>query len=154
MRLAILIVGEQNSGKTSTIKHLINTYGFKTLSVMRAGWNQIFLNSVFKSLRLHFYCIPASPTETGIDLSERFSSWHNLPEVLVVAEQLHGSKLSSTLSFLAANGYHVERFDINNVKGVSNWERYDLTTEKMKLDNRANDIIQQIKSFIISRRII
>lgn len=154
MRLAILIVGEQNSGKTSTIKHLINTYGFKNLSVMRAGWNQIFLNNVFKSLRLHFYCVPASPTETGIDLSVRFGLWGNLPEVLVVAEQLHGSKLSTTLSFLAANGYHVERFDINNVTGVSNWERYDLTTEKVKLDNRAIDIIQQIKTFITSRRII
>jgi GTPase SAR1 family protein len=41
MRLAILIIGPQNSGKTSTIKHLIKLYNGKTLTIMKAGWNEI-----------------------------------------------------------------------------------------------------------------
>ena len=88
MKLAILILGVQNSGKTSTIKHLINTHSTKTLSIMRAGWNIIYFNSSFMSLRLNFFCVPASPTETNKKLSFRFTT--PLPTVLIVAEQSGG----------------------------------------------------------------
>lgn len=87
MKLAILIVGKQNSGKTSTIKHLINKHCDRSLSVMRAGWQYPFLNSTFKSLRINVFCIPASPTETGIELKDRFKDWDYIPQVVIVAEQ-------------------------------------------------------------------
>src|SRR5262245_17929263 len=141
MKLAVLIVGEQNSGKTSTIKYLINTYDHKSLSIMKAGWQSIFLNSIFKSLKLNFFCVPASPTETGIDLSERFKDWGWIPEVIIVAEQLNGSKYSNTIDFLKVNNYHVIRFDIDNKGGVQDWQRFDKTNEVLKLKNRANQII-------------
>ncbi|MGV3459065.1 MAG: hypothetical protein ACO1N9_01295 [Flavobacterium sp.] len=104
MRLAILIVGDQNSGKTSTIKHIVELFNGRILKIARAGWKSIFLNSLLGSLKLIFYCIPASPTETKIKLSARFATWTSLPEVLVIAEQTSGTNYTDTINFLAING--------------------------------------------------
>lgn len=154
MRLAILIVGDQNSGKTSTVKHLIAQYNGKILKIARASWKSIFLNSILGSLKLIFYCIPASPTETKIKLSTRFSTWTSLPEVLVIAEQTSGTNYPDTISYLAANGYHVLRYDLLNTNGSANWERFNMSNMNTKLDNRANEIVSDIKSFIRSNGII
>lgn len=152
MRLAVLIIGSQNSGKTSTIKFLINTYASKSLKVMRAGWKSIFLSKILKALRINFYCVPASPTETKIKLSVRFLTM--IPEFLIVAEQVGGNNYSDTMSFLNSNGYTVLRYDISNADGASDWERYDKNSEELKLQNRANQIISDIKNFIKANGII
>jgi hypothetical protein len=154
MRLAILIVGEQNSGKTSTIKHLIELYNGRILKNARASWKSIFLNSLLGSLKLIFYCIPASPTETKIKLSARFATWTFLPEVLVIAEQSGGTNYPDTINFLALNGYNVLRYDILKTSGPADWERFNSGNVKTKLDNRANEIVDDIKNFIKSNGII
>lgn len=154
MKLAIIIVGVQNSGKTSTIRHLINKYCDKSLSVMRAGWQYPFLNSSFKSLRLNVYCIPASPTETNIELKDRFKDWDYIPQVLIVAEQSVPSKYPSTISYLTGNGYTIMQYDILNSIGTMDWERFNSKDEIIKLDNRANQIINDIKTFIKTNGII
>lgn len=148
MRLAILIVGLQNSGKTSTIRHLISLYNGRSLKIMKAGWKDIFLNSIFKSLRLDFYCIPASPSETKVELSTRFAKWAWLPETLIVAEQAGGIHYASTINFLNSNGYHILRYDILNSNGPADWERFNKGNMAGKLDNRANQIVSDIKQFL------
>lgn len=152
MKLAILIIGEQNSGKTSTIKHLVNTWGDKSLIVMKAGWQSVFLNSTFKYLKLIFFCVPASPTETNKPLSIRFSEF--IPEVLIVAEQLNGSNYQNTNSFLISNNYTVLRYDIDNIIGTLDWQRFDRSNELLKLNNRTNEIINDIKKFITTNQIV
>ncbi|KRB56936.1 MULTISPECIES: hypothetical protein [Flavobacterium] len=154
MRLAIIIEGTQNSGKTSTIKELIKLFGFKNLKQMKAGWQQIFLNPIFKSLRIVFYCIPASPSETDIPLSKRFEEWQHLPEMLILAEQVGGQHHGSTMAFLNANHYHIKVFSINNSNGVNHWERFDNLTKNVKLSKRAYDITDFIKSFLKTNSIV
>lgn len=152
MRLAILIIGQQDSGKTTTIKHLVNSYSDKSLKVMRAGWQYIFLNSIFKYLQLNFFCVPASPTETKIKLSDRFSE--SIPEVLIVAEQLNGFNYQNTINFLNANRYNIITYNLSNVNGTSDWDRFDAKNKTIKLDNRVNQIISDIKLFIRANGII
>ncbi|MDN3674107.1 hypothetical protein QWY99_13680 [Flavobacterium branchiarum] len=154
MRLAIIIEGTQNSGKTSTIKELIKLFGFKNLKQMKAGWQQIFLNPIFKSLRISFYCIPASPTETDIPLSKRFEEWEYLPEMIILAEQTSGRHHASTIAFLTANHYNIKVFPINNSIGVNHWERFDNSTKNSKLSKRVDDITDFIKSFIKTNSIV
>ncbi|HEX8561861.1 MAG TPA: hypothetical protein VF676_02670 [Flavobacterium sp.] len=152
MRLAILIIGAQNSGKTSTIKHLISVYNGRKLKVMKAGWKDIFLNPVLKSMRLNFFCVPASPTETGIKLSTRFLTM--LPEVLVVAEQDGGANYPDTMSFLATSSYSILRYDIQKTNGSLDWERFDTKTMTSKLDNRTDEIVTDIKTFLKTNGIV
>lgn len=154
MRLAIIIEGTQNSGKTSTIKELIKLFGFKNLKQMKAGWQQIFLSSIFKSLRIFFYCIPASPSETDIPLSERFEEWQHLPEMLILAEQTGGQHHVSTMAFLTANHYNIKIFPISNSNGINHWERFDNSTKNSKLSGRADDITSFINSFIKTNSIV
>ena len=152
MRLAILIIGVQNSGKTTTIKHLVNSHSDKSLSVMRAGWQSIFLNSTFKYLKLNFFCVPASPTETKTKLSKRFPNF--LPEVLIVAEQLNGANYSSTLNFLNTNNFTVIAYNLSNTIGKSDWDKFDNTSKSIKLINRTNQIISDIKQFLRINNIV
>lgn len=154
MRLAILIVGLQNSGKTSTIRHLVNTYCDKHLIVMRAGWQYLFLNPLFKALILNAYCVPASPTETGIDLSDRFKDWDIIPQVLIVAEQPGTGKYLNTIAYLNANGYTILQYDILDTHGSLDWERFNASNEILKLDNRANQIVGDIKNFLRTNGIV
>ncbi|MGH2664832.1 hypothetical protein [Flavobacterium sp.] len=152
MRLAILIIGVQNSGKTSTIKHLVNTHSDKSLNVMRAGWQSIFLDSSFKYLKLNFFCVPASPTETKKMLSIRFPSF--IPEVLIIAEQLGGANYPDTISFLNRNNFAVATYNLSNSIGTSDWDKFDNTNKSVKLNNRTNQIINDIKLFIKTNNII
>lgn len=152
MKLAIVIEGVPNSGKTSTIKTLINSYGNKTLSRMKRGWNRIFLNRNFEYLKLDFYCVPASPSETNIKLSQRFPNWQ--PEVLIVALQVNGQHYSSSQAFLNNHNYNVLRYSMINQSGSQIWERFNQTNRIQKLDNRVDEIVKDIRQFITSNQII
>jgi hypothetical protein len=154
MRLAIVIEGNQGSGKTSTIKELIKLFGFKNLKQMKAGWQQIFLNRIFKSLRIIFYCIPASPSETDLPLSKRFENWENLPEMIILAEQTGGKHSANTMTFLTANHYQIKIFTILNSSGTNHWEKFNNSTKDVKLSKRSDDIIEFIKNFIKTNSII
>lgn len=152
MKLAIVIEGNQNSGKTSTIKELVNIYGNKSVSQMKRGWQRLFLNKIFEYLKLDVYCVPASPSETGIELKKRFPNW--MPEVLIVAVQPNGQYYSSSYNFLNTNSYHILSYKISNVKGTKDWDRFDNITKSTKLGNRANEIIMDIRKFINTNGLI
>lgn len=152
MKLAILIQGEQNSGKTSTIRELINLQSDKSVSNMRRGWQRIFLNKQFKYLKLDVYCVPASPSETNIKLGDRFPKW--MPEVLIVAEQPSGKHYSDTINFLNNNNYNVLNFAISNTNGNSDWERFTNSDRTIKLGNRTNHIVSEIRQFIAINNLI
>lgn len=153
MKLAIVIEGDQNSGKTSTIKHLINTYGNKSISQLKRGWQQVYLNSSFQYLKLDFYCVPASPSETGFELHKRFNNnW--IPEIIVVALQPSGKHYSNSNNFLSSNNYSILTYRINNSEGNSDWDRFDENSMNNKLTNRSNQIVKDIRQFINSNSLI
>ncbi|RDI13207.1 hypothetical protein [Flavobacterium sp. AG291] len=154
MRLAILIIGVQNSGKTSTIKKLINQYGDGVGKIMRSSWRNIYMDLRFKSLRLTAYCIPASPTEKNLDLVDRFIDWDNLPQTIILAEQLNGNKYANTISFLTSNGYHIISYNLSNSIGTGIWDRFDSVSERIKLNGRADEILDDIKKYINSNGVI
>ncbi len=152
MKLAIVIEGHQNSGKTSTIRELINTYGNKSISQMKRGWQRLFLNQTFEYLKLDIYCVPASPSETGIELIKRFPKWK--PEVLIVAVQPNGQHYSSSNTFLNNNNYTVLRYSLTNNSGNLDWDRFNQTNKSIKLRNRADEIILDIRNFIKTNNLI
>ena len=154
MKLAIIIEGVQNSGKTSTILHFVNQYQIRTLTVMRAGWQNLYLNHLFQTLKVNPYIISSSPSESNNPLPTRFSGWTTLPDLLIMAEQAGGRHQSSTITFLTTNGYSIVTFPISNVTGSLDWERFDSSNQVTKLTNRANEIMNSIKSFIKTHSII
>lgn len=154
MKLAIIIEGVQNAGKTSTILHFVNQYQHRKLSIIRSGWQSIFVNSIFPNLKVNPYIISSSPSESDKPLPQRFTKWTVLPELIILAEQTGGRHYASTSSFLVSNGYTIVTFRINNITGSLNWERFDSSTKSIKLTNRANEIMNSIKNFIITNSII
>jgi len=152
MKLAIIIEGSNNSGKTSTIKHLVNNYSNRSLNRIKAGWQRIFLNPNFPNLKIDVYCIPSSPSESDNPLSNRFSQW--LPDVILVAEQPNGKHYNSTYTFLQSNGFQIITRSINNIDGSGDWERFDVNSSKLKLDNRAEDIINDTIQLLKTNKII
>lgn len=155
MKLAIIIEGGQNSGKTSTIKYFVNQYQNRQLKQLRSGWQNLFINpSLFSTLRINPYIIPSSPSESNKLLSQRFLNWKGLPDIVILAEQQNGRHQVNTESFLRSNGYHIIKHLINNVSGNSDWERFDKSNEKIKLTNRSNQIMFDITNFIKTNNII
>ncbi len=154
MRLAILIFGVQNSGKTSTFKKIVHNYNGKQISQMRMGWQRIFLTPSFKYLKLDAYFLPSSPTEKRTLIKELLPSQNWIPNVLFIAEQLNGSNLQNTLNFLNKNNFNILQYTLSNQVEQGAWDRYDSSTENTKLSARADEIIMDIKSFISSNGII
>ncbi|WP_029298729.1 hypothetical protein [Chryseobacterium hispalense] len=155
MKLAIIIEGVQNSGKTSTILHFVNQYQNRTLKQLRAGWQNLFINaSVFSTLRIIPYIISSSPSESGVELGQRFQNYKGLPDILILAEQLNGKHQLDTEAFLINNGYNIIKHQINNINGSSDWERFDKSNKLVKLTNRSNEIMLDITSFIKNNNII
>jgi AAA+ ATPase superfamily predicted ATPase len=146
MRLAVIILGEPNSGKTSTLKHFINKHSQNNLSVLRRGRQQIQLNSqYFSYLKLHAYFLSASPSERNEPLKSILKG--RIPEILFLPEQLSDSQFNNSISFLNQNQFTVLTFQINNQVGPSDWEKFNATTEKQKLDSRAYEILAEIRKF-------
>jgi hypothetical protein len=155
MKLAIIIEGVQNSGKTSTILHFVNQYQNRTLKQLRAGWQNLFINaSIFSTLRIIPYIISSSPSESGVKLGQRFQNWKGLPDILILAEQSNGKYKLDTETFLRNNGYSIIKHQINNIIGNSDWERFDKSNKALKLTNRSNEIMFDVTSFIKSNNII
>lgn len=154
MKLAIIIEGVQNSGKTSTILHFVNQHQSRTLTVMRSGLKSLYLNPSFQALRVEPYIISSSPSESDTPLSKRFSGLAVLPELIIIAEQTGGRHQANTITFLTTNGYSIVTFPITNVIGSLDWQRFDTSNKAIKLTNRANEIMDSIKSFIKINSII
>ena len=155
MKLAIIIEGYQNSGKTSTIKHFVNQYQNRQLKQLRSGWQNLYINpTFFSTLRINPYIIPSSPSESNKLLSQRFLNWNGLPDIIILAEQHNGKHQLNTENYLNSNGYHIIKHLINNVSGNSDWERFDNSNKIVKLTNRSNQIMLDITNFIKANNII
>jgi hypothetical protein len=147
MRIAVVIVGQQNSGKTATLKEIGRKHANKNPQRTMAGWRilSLFPDS-FHALALHAYFVPASPTETNFKLEDRFKDWK--PEVLFVAEQINGENFISTFDFLKKEDYKILRFDLTNQIGFGIWDRFDHDSAKSKLDARVDLIMNDVKNQI------
>lgn len=154
MKLAIIIEGVQNSGKTSTILHFVNQFQLRTLTVMRSGWQTLFVNTLFQTLKINPYIISSSPSESNNPLTSRFATCSDLPDIIIMAEQTGGRHHSNTTTFLTTNGYIIINYPISNVLGSLDWERFDSSTKSAKLTKRADDIMDSIKLFIKTHSII
>lgn len=147
MKIAVIIVGHQNSGKTATLKEIGRKHANKNPQRTMAGWRILSLYpDSFHALALHAYFVPASPSEANKRLYTRFENW--APEVLFLAEQINGQHYLDTFNFLKEKGYLVLRYDIVNQSGDDIWERFDLKNEKLKLDARVDLIMNDVKNQI------
>jgi hypothetical protein len=150
-RKAVVILGVQNSGKTTTIKRFDNNY-HKPKSNCKKGWRlyeRLFL-PVLEHLCLHLYIVPYSPTERGQSLKDLLEG--NLPEFLLIAEQHLGSRYGETIDFLTLNDYDVSEFLIQRtIKNSDNWTAWDKSSKDLKLNNRAIEIKNAFLNFIRRR---
>jgi hypothetical protein len=154
MKIAIIIWGVQNSGKTASFRGIVHNYSEKRIQQMRRGWQRLFLNSNFRYLNLDSYFFPASPTETRLNLVDHFSSWNHNPDVLFIAEQINGQSAINTTTFLNNNSYQILNYTLSNITGSGTWDRFDNTTEQIKLKSRADEIIDDIRAFIRTNQIV
>ena len=146
MKLAIVIKGEQNSGKTTTIRELIRLRGGKNISRIKRGFQRLILDKKLICLKLDVFCIPSSPSEQNNPLSNQFPNWK--PDVLLVAEQPNGRHFKNTYDFLKENHYEILKFTIHNQAGDSIWERFNNDSKDVKLRDRVTDIIYSINDFV------
>lgn len=154
MKLAIVIKGSQNSGKTSTIKHFIGKQTGRKLRFMKKGWQRIFLNESFKCLRLTIYCLPASPSESNPNktISELLKG--KTPSAIIVAEQRGGKNYDNTIEFLKEHGYTLKCYRITDTTDRTPWTKFDNTNKNEKLDQRTEQIVRDIKDFIRMHSIV
>lgn len=113
-KLAVIIVGTQNSGKTTTIKYFDHEYDeYKRLKKQcRAGGRLLVLHkNSLRALFSYIYFVPASPTETKKSLKGRLKKWR--PEMILIAEQIDKgeswNRYSETKNFLESEGYWKKR---------------------------------------------
>src|SRR6185503_9920248 len=95
-RLAVIIVGVQNSGKTTTLKNFCNTYHHKQVTTFKIGWRyglSIFIKRYW-GVKIDAYFIPASRTEKKGYLKEIYDEIGWDPDFIFLAEQLGGSQYS------------------------------------------------------------
>jgi len=145
-KLAVVILGEQNSGKTETLREIVKMYTGTPQKQMRAGWRYLSIYPSVRDLRLQCFFVPASPSETDIQLKDRFPDWQ--PDVLFLAEQINGKHLENSMKFLEQKEYEVFKYTLSNKDGIDLWDRYNSKTEKEKLKNRARFILNEVRNKI------
>lgn len=147
-RLAILIKGYRNVGKTSTIRHydMIHHKSGKTNCKRGIRYIRPFEN--FKNIIIQLYILPASPTESNCPLKKYIEDLDESPDFILMAEQLNGKEYQNTTDFLRENNYEIKEFDINK-NGGSVWGKWEADKpDEKKLDERVNQINNYITDFI------
>lgn len=152
-KLAVVLVGKQDSGKTTTIKHFDEKFDeFKRKKrYCRAGKRYLQLHKL-KALYSYIYFVPASPTETNYSLEKRLNNidvkLKPRPEMILMAEQLDGKAYITTIKFLKSEGYHVEEIIIGQGGSTIPWKSWDASNKNTLLKNRANEIADIFRAFI------
>lgn len=150
-KLAVVLVGSQNSGKTTTIKAFDEQYGeVKGKTYCKAGRRYLQLHKL-KALYTYIFFVPASPTETNYSLEKRLNKINPVkprPEMILMAEQLKGHAYDSTIKFLKSEGYHIEEIIIGHGGSTIPWKRWDASNKNLLLKNRANEIADIFREFI------
>ncbi len=136
-RRAVVILGRKNSGRTTTVKHFVKSSDF-------------VCNSIFKTTNLNgedikVFIVGKSPSERGETLQEIIRNYNegNLPENIIVAEQINGDYMNKTVDFLITNDYKITFFVIHEPTKF-NRTHWDCVSGGLPstsdLDKRAQDI--------------
>jgi len=150
-KLAVIIIGKQNSGKTTTIKYFDKIFdeNEKLKKYYRVGWRRLTMfKGKLDALFLLIYFVPASPTETQKPLRDRLKNFK--PELLLIAEQLNGYEYQNTIHFLEKNNYEIVEFVLKNQSNQT-WNNWNKQNMNEILNKRAIDIGDKFKDFIRER---
>lgn len=152
-KIAVLLVGAQNSGKTSTINHFDTYYDEwdRTKKVCKVGWRHLQLHyKSLGSLISWIYFIPSSPTESRKSIKNRLGKLR--PEMLLIAEQIDKgekwNKYNETIEFLTQEGYEIKEFIIGDDTQHDTWRKWTQSSRANSLDNRAVIIGDVFREFI------
>lgn len=156
-RFALILLGAQNSGKTSTILQFDSMFDIHGRKKKRGviGWRQLLLHSL-KALVTWIYFIPSSPTETKKSLKkklkEAFNNDKDWPELLLIAEQINRgeswNKHQETLDFLIQNGFDVMEITIGDEADDPIWQKWNNTNKDAILKARALQIRKIFRDYI------
>lgn len=151
--LAIIIVGHQNSGKTTTLKHFHNTYNHREVDTFKQGWRYGIspFSPVYWGVKIVGYFLPSSRTERHLSLASIYDTLDWYPDFLFMAEQLDGAEYQNTINFLRANDYHIKEFVLSNENSDSTWHYYDKKDEDVILKHRTEQIADYVREFMRQR---
>lgn len=152
-RLAILLVGNQNSGKTTTLKHFCNSYRFHQADVFRQGWRYDLtpFADKYSGVKIVAYFLPSSRTEKSTPLEQTFESLEWWPDFLFMAEQLDGAEYQNTIQTLRKKDYHIKEFILSNNNSDTIWHYYNSVDEETFLKYRTEAIAEYVRQFILAR---
>ncbi len=139
-RKAVIIWGTDNSGKTSTIKHLVGCP--KRLN------NRIFKISNIKKKEVEVFVLGQSPSEKRQTLEELIKKNYKkeaLPDKIIVAEQINGKNAGNTINFLIKNKYKITFFVINNPEKY-NRTHWDYNTDSIPSETVFLKRVEDIKA--------
>jgi len=154
-KLAIIIVGKPNAGKTTTLKHFHDSYYYKKPKYLRQVLRRDFspFNYTFIGLKIIAFFLPSSRTETEKSLKETFVKinlgWY--PDFIFMAEQLDGDEYDNTIKYLRQKEYHIKEFVITDTNPDSTWRFYDKIDCKNIQLHRTEQIADYVRNFIKSR---
>jgi len=153
-KLAILLVGAQNTGKTSTLREYCEYYENIPLgSRFRKGWRWRIapFRPKYEAVKIVTYFVQSSPTESNKPLSESIDPLEWFPDLLFVSEQLGGLQYENTITYLRANDYHIHEFVLSNADGIGVWDRWTTVADRdTKLLYRREEIADYVRGFILS----
>jgi len=151
--LAIIIVGKQNSGKTTTLLDFCNTYDYKSVSIFRQGWRYGItpFKDNYHGVKIVSYFLPSSRSEREKSLKDTFSELEWLPDFLFMTEQKDGAEYERTIRFLRQEKYHIKEFLLGEDNPDLIWRRYESKDAKLYLEHRTEAIADYVRSFILSR---
>lgn len=155
-RFAVVLVGTQNSGKTTTIKHFDSMYDEwgRIKKQCKAGWRHLRLHKGWiDALVSWIYFIPASPTETGISVAKRIGK--ERPELILIAEQIDKgekhNKYNETLDFLRNEGYEVVEIIIGDDAINPVWQKWNIERFDETMKIRGQEIGDLFRDYIIRK---
>ncbi|SEA76733.1 P-loop NTPase family protein [Pedobacter hartonius] len=153
--LAIIILGDQNVGKTTTIRRFLDIYHtHKKVTVLKKGMRYGLspFTPNFDMVKIDAYILPSSPTESGIALSDSIKviGWN--PHLILMAEQDRGKEYANSINFLRNENYHIKEFHVKNIEELQIWSRWKYSAEmNTKLHYRVEEIAEYIRGFILSK---
>jgi hypothetical protein len=160
---AIILLGAQNSGKTSTILRFDTMFDMHHRIKKRGtvGWRQLLLHSL-QAIVTWIYFIPGSPTETKKSLEKKlkdaFNKNEDKPELLLIAEQVDRgeswNKHKETVNFLIQNGYEVMEIVIGDEAKDPLWQKWNNNNNRKEiLEARALAIGSAYRKYIMNATI-
>lgn len=163
-KLAIVIVGVKNAGKTTTLRYFCDAYHWKTVPKrFKRGWKYGLMPFRGKTdgVKIDAYFLTSSPTEVGIPLKNNINK-NFQPDFLFMAEQFNSNYYLDSIRCLWERGYHVKEFFIDhtipteserqmfddNQRYNTVWRRYDKADEALFHSQRTEQIADYLRMYI------